>query len=1009
MGDQMLKRGLVLTLVVMGVVLPTTVGPGPVSAQDMQTIGIVEELAPPDGARGYDFGHAVAIDGDTVAVGMPGGYSEHLDKERVGAVHVYTVSDGTFRHVARLNAAGTNIHECCYERESARLGHVVDMDGDTIVAGAAGGGAVYVFTGEREGGFSNAAAARLVPPDGAYIREFGSSVAVDGDTVVVGSGATRAAHVYTRPDGGWVDSSTAIKLTSPDGLEGSYGISVDMEGDTIVLGDPVGHGNEPYTGAAFVFTRSEEGWVKTAKLTAPDGRRGDRFGTSVSLDENALVVGTEEGAAYLFVKPSRGWVWASSSEGIRLASPDPKPLDTFGDKVVVRGGTILVGTGWPTGVSYMFTIREDGSIGRPSRITPRGNGADESFGQAFDLMGDLAVIGSPKASKGIAHLVRIGTAPDLDATASVEPRLTAADSTVMHTVKVTNMGPGDSRDVIVTYDLHRDLEIVAMDASQGVCTVTAAAECNLGALAVGSDATVAATVYVTPRAANNVSIEATVYGVEGDLNLRNNSAVAIIVAVDPLARLLSSVNYRGSIAFDGETSMAGTAYEWTPTHDDWGRVKLNSPPISRSSSYNNSRPGVDDRRSSFSPNVLAIDGDTLVVGIPSNVSRSECVWEEARCSDENQGLVRVFVRSGDVWEFAAELTAEDGFVTDRFGEAVAVDGGLIAVGAPTQDVKGSVYVFARPRDGTWRSTSSALKLRPPYPGQTRGFGRDVDVDGDTVVVGGASARPPGGIFSHDAYVFTVAQSESSESGLGVSRTFRFWLPPPPGSGNCRRFGASVSIDAGTIAVGAPGDEGCSEMGTSSAYVLVKTMGGWGSGVSVSKLVAEDDVDVHFGHSVSVSDGAVAVGSSRGVYLFIRPEGGWKSSSKATKIVAPDTYDIDTPPRDYDQRHHVVLHGNMLAVQAGEGLHMFALDRIPEPAIPLTKGTDDLPESLTSPAGLIEDRIVEAPSGGGCGLSTHTADLSVVGLMAGIVWGALRRRSAGPPESSGMQRHMDQER
>jgi hypothetical protein len=158
---------------------------------------------------------------------------------------------------------------------------------------------------------------------------FGYSVAIDGNTVVVGAyaaphnGGNRGpgvAYVFVKPPSGWKNMTQTAELTASDGQNGDYfGGSVGISGNTIVVGAPEATVNgNPYEGAAYVFVEAAGGWsnmAETAKLTASDGSPYGLFGHSVALSDDTVVVGTpasngdnpSPGTAYVFVEPSGGW------------------------------------------------------------------------------------------------------------------------------------------------------------------------------------------------------------------------------------------------------------------------------------------------------------------------------------------------------------------------------------------------------------------------------------------------------------------------------------------------------------------------------------------------------------------------------------------------------------------------------------------------------------------------------------------------------------------------------
>ena len=147
--------------------------------------------------------------------------------------------------------------------------------------------------------FASPAAAleqKLTASDAAALDILGSSVAIDGDTLVVGApgetnggNARGAVYVYQRVGASWTQTA---KLTATDGA--NLGTSVAIDGDTIVAGDkanavgPVGGGH----GAVYTFARTGAAdRTETAKLTASDAYAAEYLGTSVAIDGDTIVAG----------------------------------------------------------------------------------------------------------------------------------------------------------------------------------------------------------------------------------------------------------------------------------------------------------------------------------------------------------------------------------------------------------------------------------------------------------------------------------------------------------------------------------------------------------------------------------------------------------------------------------------------------------------------------------------------------------------------------------------------
>ncbi len=157
--------------------------------------------------------------------------------------------------------------------------------------------------------------ARLTAADGAANDGFGYSVALSGDTALVGAFNKTingnlyqgAAYVFVRGGTTWTQQA---RLTAADGArEDHFGYSVALSGDTALVGAPGKRVNEnPYQGAAYVFVRGGTTWTPQANLTAADGTAYDHFGSSVALSGDTALVGaldktvngnSYQGAAYV--------------------------------------------------------------------------------------------------------------------------------------------------------------------------------------------------------------------------------------------------------------------------------------------------------------------------------------------------------------------------------------------------------------------------------------------------------------------------------------------------------------------------------------------------------------------------------------------------------------------------------------------------------------------------------------------------------------------------------------
>ncbi len=210
----------------------------------------------------------------------------------------------------------------------------------------------------------------LTAPDGAFGDELGTSVAVQGDTLVIGApgddGTRGSLYVFQRIGDSWTE---AAKLTATDAASGDeLGFSVAIDGNTIVAGAPFADiGTQHDQGAIYTFAATGAVTrVETGKLLASDGVASEELGSSVAIDGDTIVAGAPghafgssrmQGSAYTFARTGA----AARTENARLSASDGKPFDAFGGAVAISGGTIVVGSQGDVGLSadqgavYVFT------------------------------------------------------------------------------------------------------------------------------------------------------------------------------------------------------------------------------------------------------------------------------------------------------------------------------------------------------------------------------------------------------------------------------------------------------------------------------------------------------------------------------------------------------------------------------------------------------------------------------------------------------------------------------
>lgn len=334
----------------------------------------VAQLAPLDAAAGDNFGCAVAIDGDTLAVSAP--FDDDLATSS-GAVYVFERVAGVWTETAKLVPS--------FGSSGNRLGEAVALSGDLLVASVADDplgfpfgvmqpGGAFVF--ERSGGVWTETAF-LQASDGFPGQQFGFSVAADGAAgrVFVGAPGDEpqsifqipdgAVYVYELEDGAWAESA---KLTAADSVY--LGAACAADGDRLLLGASDAAGGPGATGSAHVFERAGGVWNEVQKLEPQAGEGFANYGGDVALEGGVAAVAHGGGGLIGSDRPGsvvlyalQGGSWTETAE---LEAPDAAPLDGFSRSLGLSGDLLVLGApadddhALSSGSAYLYSVSESG-------------------------------------------------------------------------------------------------------------------------------------------------------------------------------------------------------------------------------------------------------------------------------------------------------------------------------------------------------------------------------------------------------------------------------------------------------------------------------------------------------------------------------------------------------------------------------------------------------------------------------------------------------------------------
>jgi len=765
----------------LGIVLVIIGGVSTAPAQpDFTPEALITKLLPqadPAWTPDARFGRAVAVDGDTAVFGAP--WEEHSAFTKVGAVYVFTLVGADWLFQQRIIAPDPDqYHE---------FGHSVAISGDTIVIGADrddddadDAGAAYVFV--RSGELWSLE--QKLTPDEIFLNEddlFGHAVAIDGDTVAVAAPGNNNSHltdvgavfVYTRSAGVWTEQQ---KLIHADPVASDLlGISLATDGDTLIAGASWKEvGGVPFAGAAYVFTRTAGVWIQQQKLTAPSGPAMEAFGSTLALRGDTAFIGVpvanlglgREGAVDVFTRSGSTWTGHA-----RLTASDAEEDDYFGTSLAFDADTVLIGaygddlaTGNETGSAYVFTGA--GAIwAEQAKLAASDAEGGDRFSWSVALEGDTAFIGAPNDDHDGGTMAGSGYVFGRSgATWTEETKIIAREA---DDVQVFGFSVAMSGDTILIGSIGDDLPTTIGPGSVSVF-VNNGSTWTFQQLLTASD------------------------GQLGD-------TFGVSVAVSGDTAVVGAPNDDHSSVTD-----AGSAYVFTRSGGVWTeqqKLILDGWPIS-----------VMDR---FAQSV-SVDGDTIVIGAPG------------------VPIAEVFTRSAGVWSMQQWL--EQLPVGLEFGWSVSLSGDTAAVSDP-YDGTGNVTVFER-TGSTWSYQSNVFGDRPGSK-----FGHSVSLSGDTLAIG----VPDGGVQPFgETWIFRrVASAWVLEQTL-EPEGWSVFLPS--------EFGHAVAVDGDRLVVGDP--QGNSLYGATQIFLREGTT--WSALPPFTSPIADDPEQL--GYAVAISGQDIVLGA-----------------------------------------------------------------------------------------------------------------------------------------------------
>jgi hypothetical protein len=335
------------------VVVGTVGGSDPhVYVFDTRTGGVISTLTSPS-AQLYagGFGQSVATDGSIVVVGAP--IEDASGLTRAGHSYLFDGATGTL--ISTLTSPNAQIE--------GEFGHSVALSGNVVVVstpfeesnGFSKAGRAYVFNAT-----TGSLIYALASPDAATFGLFGASVSTNDNQVVVGAegesanSQSRAGRVYVF---NVTNGALISTLTSPNVQSFGFGSSVDVSGNFVVVGAPLeGVNGQVWAGTVYTFNAATGVLIST--LTSPNAESSDLFGWSVGTRGNLVVVGAPFEAASGLIGAGRAYTFNGVTGSLisMLKSPNIQVGEGFGFAVAASGNTLAIGAPFVAGNAYMSKL-----------------------------------------------------------------------------------------------------------------------------------------------------------------------------------------------------------------------------------------------------------------------------------------------------------------------------------------------------------------------------------------------------------------------------------------------------------------------------------------------------------------------------------------------------------------------------------------------------------------------------------------------------------------------------
>jgi hypothetical protein len=367
-------------------------------------------LSVPQQTGAHDaYGSSVSIGENTVVVGAPMTDITHLDN---GAVWIYPINNTTLGTPQKLLPPTYQVTGC--------FGNEVALQGNHLLIGAyginnkaPGSGVVYYY---HFNGSQWELLQTLSASDAGGGDRFGHSIAIDGNTAVIGApGSSNSRHpgkayIFRLNNMTWTEE-THFTLSERISMHPAFGWDVAVQNNLVAVSALYANSSKPQTGKVILYRNMQGNWKTETELAPADGNKWDLFGTDIAIDDERVLVGApnnagigttgkKTGAAYLFHHPGTNWIQQSKLTG----DAGSNSHDDFGVAVSLDNNLLVIGAGQDdfmgknTGAAYVFEFTGN-SWTQKNKFTGTVNHNDDHYGSALSLKGTQLLSGASLAEQ----------------------------------------------------------------------------------------------------------------------------------------------------------------------------------------------------------------------------------------------------------------------------------------------------------------------------------------------------------------------------------------------------------------------------------------------------------------------------------------------------------------------------------------------------------------------------------------------------------------------------------